>query len=199
MRWAGSAFADAAAAARAGAVTGRAHGTPTSAAAAEAPLSGVALVLVPRSDELLAGLDRIKQRSRDSVAAYRAAIPEMRQLVENSVRSGAARTFTTTVDESGRFALADVPGGAWILIGRRAVHVDRSSKDIRKESGVYQPQPRLVGYDRVTVWLQLVAVEPGHEHAVELTDRNMWFEGVEETTAARRRPSIPAPNRRSAD
>lgn len=184
---------------RPGSVTGRAHGTPTSAAGAEVPLNGIAILLVPRSDALVTGLDRIKRRSRDSTAAYRAAIPEMRQLLETSLRAAATPPLSATVDEAGRFALEDVPAGAWVLIGRRAVHVDRATRDTRKESGTYQPQPRLVGYDRVTVWLQPVAVEPGREHAVELTDRNMWFEGVEEKLSVRSRPAVPAPNRRSAD
>ncbi len=56
---------------------------------------------------------------------------------------------------------SDVPAGRWILLGRRSAYVDRASKDTRKETGTYQAQPRLVGYERVTVWLQEVTVESG--------------------------------------
>jgi hypothetical protein len=164
----------------------------------------MAVVLVPKSEALLAGLERIKQRSRDSMAAHRSAIPEMRQLVETSLQTDrGARTvgppLAATVDAAGRFEVGDVPGGAWILIGHRVVYVERGGKDKRKETGTYQAQPRLVGYERVTVWLQVVTVEPGRQHTVELTDRNAWFEGVEEKMALRERPAVPTPNRRSAD
>jgi hypothetical protein len=183
-----------------GTVTGTALGIGARATSPPLPLAGVELVLVPRSDEVLANLERVKSHARDSMAAYRAAMPEMRQIVEVFVRNvrGTGDLLViprASVDDTGRFTLDAVPSGDWILFGRRSVYIDRAQKDTRKETGIYQAQPRLVGYERVTVWLQTVTVEPGAVKAVELTDRNVWFEGVEEKTAARDR--VGTPSRRS--
>ncbi len=161
----------------------------------EVPLTGLTLVLLPRSAPLLDGLERIRRQSRESLMAHRSAIPEMRHLVEATITelTAAGRTAairSSTVDARGRFALAEVPAGEWVLIGYRSIHVDRGSHDTAKESGTFLPQPRLVGYDRVLVWLRALAVEPGRPEVVELTDRNVWFEGVAEKTATRER----APN-----
>jgi hypothetical protein len=188
--------------AEAGTVTGTALGIGSSAASPPSPLAGLVVVLVPRSDALLDSLERVKRRSRDSVTAYRTAIPEMRQLVETFLQSARSSGDVqvvprASVDEAGRFVLDEVPAGSWILLGRRAVYVDRAFKDKRKETGTYQAQPRLIGYERVMVWLQAVTVEPGHGQSVELTDRNMWFEGVEEKTTVRGRTGT-TPSRRSA-
>jgi hypothetical protein len=135
------------------------------------------------------------------MTGYRTAIPEIRQTLETFIRDlkGSGNFLViprATVDDTGRFAISDVPAGRWLLLGRRSAYVDRAFKDTRKETGTYQAQRRLVGYERVTVWLQEVTVEPGADPAVELTDRNVWFEGVEEKTAARDR-SVVGPNRRS--
>ncbi len=184
-----------------GDVTGTALGIGPTASSPPVPLTGLALVLVPRSEALLDSLERVKRQSRDSMTAYRTAMPEMQQIFEGFLQTLKDATDVqviprTTVDNMGRFALGGVPAGRWILVGRRALHVDRQFKDTRKETGIYQAQPRLVGYERVMVWLQPVTVEPGVGLAVELTDRNVWFEGVEEKTAARNRTGT-KPSRRS--
>lgn len=187
--------------ARMGTVTGTALGIAPGAASPPAPLAGIQVVLVPRSDAFLESLERVKRQSRDSMAAYRSAIPEIRRIFEAFMQdlrgsSGAQVIVRATVDDTGRFALGEVPAGHWILLGHRSVFVDRAFKDNRKETGTYQAQPRLLGYERVMVWLQAVTVEPGFGRSVELTDRNVWFEGVEEKTAARNRSST-SPSRRS--
>jgi hypothetical protein len=185
-----------------GTVTGTALGIPPRAANAPVPLTGLQLVLVPRSDSLLENLERVKRQSRDSMAAYRTAMPEMRQIFEAFLQSlkgsGDVQVIPrAAVDDAGRFTLGEVPAGRWILLGRRAVYVDRALKDKRKETGTYQAQPRLVGYEKVTVWLQTVTVQPGVGQSVELTDRNVWFDGVEEKTTTRSRAGT-TPSRRSA-
>jgi hypothetical protein len=187
--------------ARVGTVTGTALAIGPRAASPPVPLAALEVLLLPRSDAVLASLERIKRQSRDSMSGYRTAIPEMRQILETFVRdlrgSGDLLVIPrATVDDTGRFAISDVAAGRWILLGRRSAYVDRASKDTRKETGIYQAQPRLVGYERVTVWLQEVTVEPGVDPGVELTDRNVWFEGVEEKTASRDRSGV-RPSRRS--
>ncbi len=187
--------------ARIGTVSGTALVSGPRAASPPVPLAALEVLLVPRSDTILANLERIKRQSRDSMTGYRTAIPEIREVLETFVRDlkGSGDFLVVpraTVDDTGRFAIEDVPAGRWILLGRRSVYVDRASKDTRKETGTYQTQRRLVGYERVTVWLQEVTVESGVGASVDLTDRNVWFEGVEEKTATRDR-SVVRPNRRS--
>ena len=126
----------------------------------------------------------------------------MRRLVEAAVEGlraagqGAA-SRTATVDPGGRFALPEVPAGEWVLIAHRSVHVDRTGHDTAKESGTFLPQPRLVGYDRVSMWLHALVVEPGRLEVVKLSDRNVWFEGVEEKTAGREHAPNTGSGRRS--
>ena len=184
-----------------GTVTGTALVSGPRAASPPVPLAALEVLLLPRSEPILANLERIKRQSRDSMTGYRTAIPEIREVLETFVRDlkGSGDFLVVpraTVDETGHFAIEDVPAGRWILLGRRSVYVDRASKDTRKETGTYQTQRRLVGYERVTVWLQEVTVESGVGASVDLTDRNVWFEGVEEKTATRDR-SVVRPNRRS--
>jgi hypothetical protein len=176
----------------AGAVRGTARGSGRNPAGPPTPLAGLTVVLLPRSAVLLDGLERLRRQSRDSMAAYRAAIPEMRRLVQalldDLAQTGqTASVRSATIDGEGRFALEEVPTGDWMLIAFRALHVNRASHDRAKESGTYLPGTRLVGYDRVSVWLHTVAVESGRTQELELTDRNIWFEGVLETAGPRER------------
>ena len=187
----------------AGEVGGTAFGPGVSPTGPPVPLTGLTLVLLPRSDSLLEELERLRLQSRESLTAYRSTIPEMRRRVEAAVAGlraagQAAAIHGSTVDAAGRFTLPEVSAGPCILIGYRSVHVDRGAHDTAKESGTFLPQPRLVGYERVSMWLQAFAVEPGRPAAVELTDRNVWFEGVEEKTAARARTPNTGSRRRSA-
>ena len=59
-------------------------------------------------------------------------------------------------------------------------------KDKSKERSLYQPQPRLHGFQSVTLWLREVSVIGGATATVELTDRNGWFRGVVEELDAGR-------------
>ena len=184
-------------------VVGTALASPASATGPPAPLTGLTLVVLPRSDSLLGSLEALRLRSRESLAAYRSAIPEMRRTVEAALAAlrGAgqgAAIRNATVDAGGRFALTDVAPGPSMLIAYRSLHVDRGSHDTVKESGTFLPQPRLVGYDRVSVWVHALAVEPGGRAEVALTDRNAWFEGVEEQTATRQQVPNTGNRRRSA-
>ena len=187
-----------------GVVSGTALGSGRNPAAPPPPLVGLTVLLLPRSAALLDELERLRRESRDSLAAYRSAIPQMRRLVEAAIAefttAGRADSIRTSpVDGEGRFALGDIPSGDWILIAYRALYVDRSSRDRQKESGTFLPSGRLVGYDRVSVWLRPLAVEPGQRVVLELTDRNVWFEGVQEKTEQRDRVPDIGRRRRSAN
>ena len=63
----------------------------------------------------------------------------------------------------------------------------RQSRDVaspkpkaRQREHSSQPQPRLRGYQSVTVWLRELNGGGRATTTVELTDRNSWFRGVVE-------------------
>ena len=188
----------------AGEVKGTALGSGATPTSPPAPMTGLTILLLPRSDSLLGELERARLHSRDSLTAYRAAIPDLRRSVDEAVARLRAEgqgsdVRSATVDAGGHFTVPDVSSGPWILVGYRSLHVDRSTHDTVKESGTFLPQPKLVGYDRVAMWLEAFSIESGQPALIELTDRNVWFEGVEEKTAARERiPNTGGNRRRSA-
>ncbi len=61
--------------ARVGTVTGTALASGPRPASPPVPLTALEVLLLPRSDAVLASLERIKRQSRDSMSGYRTAIP----------------------------------------------------------------------------------------------------------------------------
>lgn len=169
-----------------GAVRGRAWEERRAPDAAEQPLAGTTVTLLPRSGMLLARLEQIRARARDSETAYRTsatAIRRAREAYEKELwEAGAADLVrTTVVDGAGAFSVADLPAGEWLLIATRAVFVDKPSPGLSpRERRTYLPRLRLIGYNAVSVWLRELAVAGGETGAVELSDRNVWFTGIEE-------------------
>jgi hypothetical protein len=167
-----------------GAVTGRVYAEQRSLKAAPKPLTGTTITLMPRSDALLTRLARLKDQSRESSVAFTAAAPGMRkaqQEYERELLQAGAPDLNplVLVDAEGGFKIGDVPAGAWILLAWSSVPVDVSTpKTKTKERGLYQPQPRLHGFQSVTVWMRELTVSGGAPTTVDLTDRNGWFRGV---------------------
>src|SRR5262245_483335 len=97
--------------------------TPTS---PPAPMAGLTILLLPRSDSLLEELERARLHSRDSLAAYRAAIPDlwrgaawMRRLPGSGPRGkdptcGARRS---TRGAASRCPMSPRVRGSWSAIG----------------------------------------------------------------------------------
>lgn len=172
-----------------GAVTGRASASRIP-DAPRLPLDGTVVLLSPRSARLLAGLQAVKRRSRDSLNDFQTAVASMRGVVEDHLRevreAGAGGLVrTVTADAGGRFALDDVPVGAWLLIALHAGPTKTSpspgkTRSSRKSEATFLPQSKLLSYESVTLWLQELTVEPERAEVVELTDRNAWFTGIEE-------------------
>ena len=167
-----------------GAVTGRVYAEPRSLKAQPKPLTGTTVTLLPRSDALLAKLGRLKDQSRESSVAFTAAAPGMRKAQQDYERellqAGAPDLNSLIlVNAEGGFKIDDVPAGAWILVAWSSTPVDVSTpKTKARERGLYQPQPRLQGFQAVTVWLRELTVSGGAATTVDLTDRNGWFRGV---------------------
>lgn len=160
---------------------------------------------VPLDAALMARLEALKHGSRDSLQAYRRAVPDMRRAVEDHVRGLEARgqrqhVRTGVTDAAGRFGFEGLPPGYWLVLAWASEHVDRAGRDAVKDRGGFLPQQRLAGYDRVTLWALAVEVRPGEAAMMELGGRNEWFSGVEErlvpreqapsTGGSRRRPGL---------
>lgn len=180
------AYRQAAAAGAVGAVDGRAWQERRRPTDADVPLAGLAVALLPASADFLERLEAIRAGARASAEAYRGAASAIRALRDGYERrlweAGAADlTRAATVAPDGTFVMADVPAGDWVLVGFRAVHVDRPAPGLgRRERALFAPRTRTVGYDVVSVWVRPVTVAPGGRVRLELTDRNVWFTGVVE-------------------
>lgn len=166
-------------------VTGRAYEERRRPSAADTPLVGASVTLLPRSETLLARLAALKAGARDSTASYRGAVAAMKTAMDDLGHvlrdADAARLIVTgTADATGRFSF-DVPPGAWVLLGWHAAFIDTPSAAApRRERQMYRLEAPLEGYRAVNLWLRDFSVGAGGREAFELTDRNVWFSGVEE-------------------
>jgi hypothetical protein len=171
-----------------GAVAGRVYEESRRPATPDHPLAGAAVVIVPRSGDLLKKLEEIKRGARNSDDDYRAAGPSIlavRRAYEKELwDSGAADLVKpTTVDAEGRFVVSDLPAGDWLLIATHTVKIDKHGLGPTKQAGVYTRRTHLTGFQRVTIWLREIAVASGRSESVNLTDRGAWFSGVVEERA----------------
>lgn len=179
-------YRDAEAAGAAGSVSALATADPPRPGAPEAPVPGVEVTLLPRSEEVLERLDEIKRTARRDLDAWRvsgrAVLGVQRAYETDLTRAGAADLVRSgTTDAGGRAVLTDVPAGTWLLIARRAVYQERPGDQAgRGESRSFRLRAPLQGYSAITVWLREVRIEPGGEAVVELTDRNAWMVAIEE-------------------
>ena len=169
-----------------GAVAGRVSEEKRQPHEVDRPLAGTSILLVPRSADLLATLDGIRARSRASAAAFIEAAPAIlraRNAFERALwEAGAAELARTTAgDADGRFQITDVPAGAWVLVATRTVrHAVPRQKLGRREQGAFALGARVTSFQAVSVWVRELDVTHAETVAVELTDRNVWFNGVVE-------------------
>ena len=172
-----------------GAVAGRMYEERNRPEAPDRPLAGAAVIVVPKSADVLKKLEQIKRDARNSADDYRAAGPSIvavRRAYEKELwDSGAVDLVkSTTVDAEGRFIVPDLPAGDWLVIATHSVKIDKHVDPIpSKQAGVYTRHSQLTGYQRVTVWLREVTVATGRSENLELTDRGAWFSGVVEERA----------------
>ena len=177
-----------------GTISGRATAEPRKPEGPETPLTGVEVVLVPRSAVFREVIERVKLHARDSQASYLAAVSELRRaqaaFEQELYDSGAAQLIRGAKPTGeGVFAFEGVPAGPWLILGRRHVTADKHAKDTKtkkaKGRDVYLPTVPLTGVTTVTFWVLELDVVAGGAAAVHLNDRNAWFTGIEE----RRGPS----------
>jgi len=172
-----------------GGVTGRIYEESKQPKAPDQPLSGAAVIVLPKSADIVRKLEDIKRAARNSADDYRAAGPSimaLRRAYEKEIwDSGAVDLVkSTTADADGHFTLTNLPAGDWLLIATHTVNIDKHvTVGPPKQRGVYAPKTHLTGYQRVTVWLREVTVENGRSENIDLTDRGAWFSGVVEERA----------------
>jgi hypothetical protein len=171
-----------------GAVTGRIYEERKRPETADHPLTGAAVIVLPKSADVLRKLEEIKRTARNSADDYRAAGPSIlavRRAYEKELWDSGAVDLVkaTTVGEDGRFAVTDLPAGEWLLIATHSVKIDKhtdTGSGASKKRSVYAPGTRLTGYQQMTVWLREVTVSNGRSENLELSDRGAWFSGVVE-------------------
>jgi len=169
-----------------GIVTGRVYEERKRPETPDQPLAGAAVIVLPKSAEVLRKLEEIKRTARNSADDYRAAGPSIlavRRAYEKELWDSGAVDLVkaTTVAADGRFVVADLPAGDWLLIATHTVKIDKhAATSTTKKRGVYAPGTRLTGYQRVTVGLREITVSNGRSENLELSDRAAWFSGVVE-------------------
>ena len=191
-----------------GTIEGRAYLERARPSAADEPLAGLGVVVMPRSPELIARLEGVKRQSRESMRGFREAAPAVRAIVDDAEREMWRAGYPdviarTATDHDGRFR-AVVPAGPWLLVVTRSVFlaVDRTPAGApaptasaldplpRYTMSQYQhflPSTRMTGFDAVSVWLREVDVDARERIVLDLHDRGVWLSGVvEETTLPRR-------------
>jgi hypothetical protein len=177
-------------------VTGRVYEERRKPDAADTPLDGTELMLLPRSRTFLDTLETIKEHARDSLDRYRDAAPAVqrarvayeRALLE---RGGGDLPQALTVKPDGTFALPSLPAGDWVLVAAHTVFAKKAVAPTPGRARVgpsagapdrFIPQPKLMSHSYVTVWVRELTVKPGDMATVTLTDRNAWLTGVVEDT-----------------
>src|SRR5438093_9195139 len=172
-----------------GVVTGRIYEERKRPETPDHPLAGAAVIVLPKSADVLRKLEEIKRTARNSSDDYRtagASIVAVRRAYEKELWDSGAVDLVkaTTVDADGRFVVPDLPAGDWLLIATHSVKIDKhAAAGPAKQRGVYTPRTQLTGFQRVTVWLREVTVANGRSESLELTDRGAWFSGVVEERA----------------
>jgi hypothetical protein len=176
---------------RLGQVVGRAYEESLTPGGPDQPLGGVQVALVPFSAGLQDELDRLKERARTSMAAYRAAVPSIQRALEaymEAVRAagGADLLRTGVADAGGTFRFDRVPVGRWMLVARQSL-LPRRVSSARQRQG--QPGrdfvlgPAVTAHATVRIWRSLPDLSSEPATVVDLTDRNVWYTGVQEETA----------------
>ncbi len=170
-----------------GVVTGRIYEERKRPETPDHPLTGAAVIVLPKSADVLRKLEEIKRTARNSADDYRAAGPSIvavRRAYEKELWDSGAVDLVkaTTVGADGRFVVPDLPAGDWLLIATHAVKIDKHNTDASasKKRGVFAPGTHLTSYQRVMVWLREVTVSKGQSENLELSDRSAWFSGVVE-------------------
>ena len=170
-------------------VTGRVYEEGRTPRDADRPLTGATVVLVPRSEGLLARLNDLRARSRDSAREFRSVSGDIKRVAEEyegqlKSEGKADRIFRGTTSPDGTFSLEGVPRGYWILLATSSVRIPVHSRGVTgKERQTFRGPGELQSYDAVTIWIQELNLTSGGGEPIALSDRNAWLTGVQPNRA----------------
>jgi hypothetical protein len=167
-------------------IAGRVYAERRKPNADDVPMAHAVVVVLPRSESLVRRLEELRAHARDSAPAYRDAATQMRRAREDYEqevwKSGAADLVrSTVVDADGRFKVADLPAGRWLVWATHSERIDaKSAKTPARDRQHFRLSPRVVGFYSERAWLREVDTAAGSAATVDLHDRNVWFSGVVE-------------------
>ena len=167
-------------------IAGRVYAERRKPNADDVPMARAVVVVLPRSESFVRRLEDLRAHGRDSSTAYRDAATQMRRAREDYEREvwksgGADLVRSTVVDADGRFNVADLPAGRWLVWATHSELVEaRSPKTPARDRQHFRLPPRLVGYYSERAWLREVDTAPASTTRLDLHDRNVWFSGVVE-------------------
>jgi hypothetical protein len=161
------------------------------------PIGGVEVTAYPFAARVAADLEEIRQRARDSGAAYDAGVARLRERlqahaaqVEAAVKDLAPDLAGTggvvqrrTTDASGVFVFEALPSGDWLLVALRlsdyaAPHAQREPRRGASpgRDSTFLPRPQTPTKE-AEIWLVRVRVDPDTRVRVWLTDRGRFMVG----------------------
>lgn len=169
-----------------GVVSGRVYAERARPTTADVPFPGVTVTLVPYSEDVVAAIEHVKTNARASMRSYQRAastVREIREAYERALwKAGAGDLIRSEVTSAeGTFVIGDVPSGRWLVLARRETWQERSwRRPTVREREVFLPIPEVAGLRAISLWLVPVTVSPGSAMVLELSDRAVWFTGIEE-------------------
>jgi hypothetical protein len=171
---------------RTGYVSGEAFAEPARPTGAPVPYADVSVLLLPADRALEAELDRIRGEIRESARTYFDSARRLRAAREAHERAllyaGGGELIRGEVsDTAGRFRLADVPAGSWLLLAWREVRHTVTTRAVPgRGAEAFVGNSESKGYAAIELWRLPVEVRRGEGTPVRLHDRTIWVTVVEE-------------------
>lgn len=174
-----------------GAVVGRAYEEARRMGEEPRPYAGVSVLLLPRTPAFEGELAAIKAARRDSPDRFVDADPKIRAartaFERALIEAGAGALMKgDQTDGAGIFRFADVPEGAWMLLGWQEAGGKQTGPQVPKDETIHFPtRPEVVASFTVVYWLLPLDVKAGEETQVRLHDRNTWLTAIRDVRSVR--------------
>jgi hypothetical protein len=184
-----------------GTVVGRAYAEASRPGDPPRPSAAVSVLLLPRTPSLEADLAAIKAARRDSLDRFVDADPKIRAartVFERAlIEAGAGALMKgDQTDGAGIFRFADVPEGAWMLLGwQESGGKQTGSQSSTTDATQFPTRPEVLASYTVVYWLLPLDVKAGEETQVRLHDRNTWLTAIRDVRSGRDPEKRTAPAR----
>jgi hypothetical protein len=174
-----------------GTVVGRAYAEASRPGDPPRPYAAVSVLLLPRTPGFEGELAAIKAGRRDSPDRFVDADPKIRAartaFERALIEAGAGALMKgESTDGAGIFRFADVPEGAWILLGwQESGGKLIRSQGTRTDATNFPTRPEVLASYTVVYWLLPLDVKVGEETQVRLHDRNTWLTAIRDVRSVR--------------